>query len=70
MKKGRVNLVGIREFKVESRDMNLVSIRSIYAFYRLDFQKFSIFPDDQKTQPKLCFEISVQDFPTLNQTLG
>ena len=61
MKKGRVKLVWIREFKLESRDMNLVSIRSIYAFYRPDFQKFSIFPDDQKAQPKLCFEINVQN---------
>ena len=29
-----------------------------------------MFPDDQKTQPSICFKTSGQDFQTLSQTNG
>ena len=41
-----------------------------YARYRPGFQKFSIFPDDQKPQPSICFKTSGQDFQTFRQTIG
>ena len=42
----------------------------LYAFYRPDFQKFSKFPDYQKTQPSICFKTSDQDFQTLRKIIG
>ena len=41
-----------------------------YALYRPGFQKFSIFPDEQKPLPSICFKTSGQDFQTFSQTIG
>ena len=42
----------------------------MYAFYRPDFQKLSMFSDDQKAHPSICFKTSGQDFQTLSQIFG
>ena len=39
------------------------------TFYKPDFQKFSMFPGGQKTQPSIYFKTSGQDFQTFIQTI-
>ena len=54
------------EFQIFTRRMQAC----MYAFYRPDFQKYSMLPEDQKTQTSICFKASDHDFKLLSETIG
>ena len=75
IEKEREELGWGKDFKLESRDMKLCLEFQVFMCRRVGifknyFQKFSMFPNDQKTQSNICFKTNSQEFETLSQISG